>query len=253
MLRSVNKLNGYMIKATDGDIGQVEEFFFDDATWTIRYLAAKTGGWFTGEKVLLSPAVLGEPDWSGQVFPVMLTRKQVEESPPVDMDKPVSRQKEAELHTYYNLSPYWSPAGLVRPGYPPVEPQRSAVASVMEQDEAVVVQEDQDPNLRSSREISGYTIHASDGDIGHVEDFLVDDKFWIIRYMIIDTRNWLPGRKVLVAPDWIERFTWTERKVDVNMTRREIKDSPEYDPSTPFSREYEEKLFNHYNLPFYWT
>jgi hypothetical protein len=109
-----------------------------------------------------------------------------------------------------------------------------------------------DPHLRSSREVTGYHIQATDGDIGHVEDLLVDDQSWKIRYMIVDTTNWWPGKKVLVAPDWISEVNWAESKVHVQLGREKIRTSPEYDPSRPVERSYEARLYGHYARPRYW-
>jgi hypothetical protein len=110
-----------------------------------------------------------------------------------------------------------------------------------------------DPHLRSTQEVLGYYIHASDGDLGHVEDFIVDDDNWTIRYMVVDTRNWLPGKKVLVAPEWITEVSWGESKVYVDLTQDAIKDSPEYDPTETVNRLYEERLYDFYGRPKYWS
>ena len=106
--------------------------------------------------------------------------------------------------------------------------------------------------LRSVDEVIGYNIQATDGDIGHVEEFIVDDDTWIIRWFVVDTRNWLPGRKVLVAPDWVTRTSWGDRDVHVDVTRARIKDCPEYDPGLPINRRYEQQLYDYYGRPVYW-
>ncbi len=219
----------------------------------MRHIVVKTGGWFDRQKVLLSPVVIDYPNWVSEMVPVELTKNQVQNSPDIDTEKPVSRQAEEELYAYYNWSPYWTPAGLVRPGLPPRTPPESTVATPPQKEEDVLAREANDPTLRSTDEVTGYYIHATDGDIGHVEDFLVDDEHWFIRYMIVDTRNWLPGRKVIVSPEWIENVVWAKSQVLVNLTRDTIKNSPEYDPAQPVTREYEAGLYSHYGRPFYWT
>jgi hypothetical protein len=247
MLRSIKELHGYTVRATDGDIGTVHEFYFDDHTWTIRYLVVDTGGWLSGRPVLLSTLALGQPDWEERVFPVLLTREQVEHSPDIATHKPVSRQMEGDLHAYYGWSPYW------RTSMSTLGAGAAAVAHVISGTEEGSGEPGRDPHLRSTRQVSGYHIQASDGEIGHVEDFIAEDEAWVVRYIVVDTRNWLPGRKVLVAPAWIERVSWAERKVHVDLTRETIKHSPEFDPSAPVNREYELRLYDYYGRPKYWT
>jgi hypothetical protein len=238
MLRSAKSLYGYTIRAKDDDIGKVHEFYFDDGTWTIRYLVVDTGSWLLGRRVLLSTTAVDEPEPEKQAFPVALTKEQVERSPHFGSDKPVSRQMEADLHTHYGWTPYWSGAGTA----PAVAAARMAA-----------IREPGDPHLRSAREVTNYRIHATDGEIGHVEDFIVESTMWIIRYMIINTRNWLPGRSVLVAPAWVSKVSWAKSKVFVDLDKEMIKNSPEFDPSAAVNREYELRLYDYYGRPKYWT
>jgi hypothetical protein len=240
MLRSIKALNGYRIKATDGDIGRVSGFYFDDWVWTIRYLVVDTGPWLFGRKVLINALALGQPDYVSRLFPVSLTKELVESSPNIDLAKPVSRQLEVILHEHYEWQPYWwtMAQGVV--------PRPTRI-----QKEVVKVAEG-DPHLRSTEEVIGYHIVGLDGEVGHVEDFIADDKNWVIQYMVVDTRNWLPGRKVLVAPCWIKSVKWSETSVYVDLDQETIKNSPEYDPETPINREYEERLYDFYGRPKYW-
>ncbi len=245
MLRTANEIIGYRIDAEDGEMGKVNDFYFDDESWTVRYLVVDTGTWLPGRKVLISPAAVGEPDADAGAIPVSLTAEQVEASPSIDADRPVSRQDEKRLAGYYSWPVYWAPLGTpsmaVVPGQVPVEEQQVGGKP-----------ESEDPDLRSTDEVAGYRIHAADGEIGHVEDFLVDPDGWDIRYLAVDTRNWLPGRKVLVSPRWIDRISWATGEVWVQLTRQAVKDSPEYDPTQPVNREYEAALFSWYGMPTYW-
>jgi sporulation protein YlmC with PRC-barrel domain len=109
-----------------------------------------------------------------------------------------------------------------------------------------------DPHLRSTHDVSGYHIQATDGEIGHVEDFIIDDETWAIRYLIVDTRNWWPGKRILVSPQWIERVSWNESKVFVNLSREAIKASPEYSIESVPTRDYEAGLHLHYDRLGYW-
>ncbi len=251
MLRSVKILQGYMIHATDGDIGYVDDFYFDEQAWTIRYLVIALSDWLTKRRVLLSPIALGTPKWEAKSFPVRLTQEQVENSPAIDTDKPVSRQMEEELHSYYEWAPYW------RTGIRPVGVGALAVAQMVagtEGDEQSSKEKQrQDPHLRSVSEVIGYDIQASDGEIGHVDDFIADDETWAIRYIVVDTQDWLPGKKVLVSPAWIRTVIWAERNVHVDLSREAVKDSPEFDPSAAVNREYELRLYDYYGRPKYWT
>jgi hypothetical protein len=110
-----------------------------------------------------------------------------------------------------------------------------------------------DPHLRSTQEMGGYNIQAADGEIGHVEDFIIDDETWAIRYLVINTHNWWPGKKVLVSPQWIERVSWSESKVFINLPREIIKQSPEYTDDSQLTRDYEAGLYQHYNRQGYWV
>jgi len=247
MRRSVNSLLGYAVHATDGCLGQVEEFLFDDATWTIRYLVINTGGWLLGREVLISPVALGTPDWESQEFPVKLTREQVRNSPSIDTDLPVSRQHEIDLHAYYEWPAYWGGGFCATGGY--VAP---AVPSIPSAAVGSAAGSKQDPHLRSTQAVTGYRIHAVDGDIGHVEDFILDDDKWSIGFLVVCTRNWLPGRKVLLDPEWIKEVSWAEAKVAVGLSCDKIRNSPEYDPCQPVNHDYEGQLYDYYGRPLNW-
>jgi hypothetical protein len=253
MLTTTSRLKGVTVAAIDGDIGSVQDLYFDDRHWTIRYLMVDTGTWLPGKQVLLSPLSVGELT-PGDHLTVKLTRDQVEQSPPIETDKPVDRQHETAFSTYYGYPFYWEGAyrwGLTDfPGLTPI-PVGPAPGPV---DEEMLARERgrADPHLRSARDVTGYYIEATDGDLGHVEDFLVEDATWAIRYMIVDTRNWWPGRKVLVSPAWISGVSWTDSKVRVDLSRAQIESAPQYDPSQPLAREHEERLYEHLDRRRYW-
>jgi uncharacterized protein YrrD len=261
MLRSLKDLIGYTIQSTDGEIGKVADFYFDDLNWVIRYMIADTGSWLEEKLVLISPFELGEPDWNNKTFPVKLTKQQIENSPDISIDAPVSRQHEEELSGYYGWPQYWSGTGGIYGGVDALYPSAyipSPVPTENKGESAEILKQQQttgnyDPHLRSLKEVEGYKIHASDGKIGHVQDFISDDETWIIRYMLVDTHNWLPGgSKVLIAPFWIESINWDSNEVTVSLTIEKIKDSPELDTSQPINRQYETELFDYYSKPGYW-
>src|SRR5918999_517555 len=251
MLRRVESLRRFSIGAKDGEIGKVVEFFFDDAKWTIRYLVADTGGWLSGRKVLISPIFFGAVDWDSHRFNVNLTREQVENSPSIDTDRPVSRQHESSYHDYYNYPYYWAGAGLWEPiALPSGDAQPAAAGPVAA---ALRQQSDsEDIHLRSTKDIAGSYIETNDGDLGHVQDFIIDDQNWVIRYLLIDTSNWWPGKKVLISPEWVNDMVETDSRVYVDLSQEQIKTSPEYDETTVLDRDYESRLYKHYDRSKYW-
>jgi uncharacterized protein YrrD len=245
MLWNANKLKGLHLGAIDGELGRVKDFYFDDEDWKVRYAVVDTGGWLPKRKVLLAPYALGAIEEDHKLLHVQLTKEQIEKSPPIDSDKPVSRQFEHEYYRYYGWPYYWQdPAlwGTAPANLPPVvEPNTDTVAV-----------EEGDPHLRSTNEVAGYHIQARDGEVGHVDDFILDDQNWSVRYLVVDTRNWLPGKHVLVSPLWIDQISWEQSKVFVDLQRQPIEGAPEYDPHKPLTREYEQQLFQtHDRLP-YW-
>ena len=228
MLRSLKDLEGYAVSATDGDIGHVANFLLDDERWITRYLVAETGGFFSGRRVLITPISFRQVDWTTRSFHLALTRDKVKNSPSVDVDKPVSRQQELD---YPNL--------LAAGG-------RNQVPAKPESAESG------DVHLRSAKEIRGYHIEGTDAAIGHVDDFIIDDETWAVRYLVIDTRNWWLDKKVLLAPHWTNRISWAEKQVFVDLSRQSIKNSPEWNATAPINREYEARLYDYYGRPAYW-
>ena len=205
MLRNLKDLRGYAIRATDGVIGEVDDFYFDDDDWGIRYLVVDTGGWLSGRKVLISPIALGSPDWMIQELPVSLTKRQVEHGPGIDTKKPVSRQQEAQYLGYYGYPYYWGGAGLWGMGaYPGSLPAEGRIEEDVKLHATRATPVREDCHLRSGKAVIGYHVKATDGDIGHLDDLLVDDDTWAIRYLIADTSNWWGGHHVLVAPKCLE-------------------------------------------------
>ncbi len=253
MFRNANTLQGSTIKGTDGEIGRVEDVYFDDETWAIRYLVVDTGSWLTSRKVLISPHSLTRPLGTSPIIDVSLTRECVKNSPEIDTHRPVSRQHEREYLGYYGYPTYWG-GGLgplsAYPMMPSAVPPDYAERHETREPEA----NPEDAHLRSIKHVSGYHVEASDESIGHVDGFIFDCESLVIRYLIVDTRNWWPGgRKVLVATHWIDRIDWNERKVHTTLTRKAVKASPEYRESVALDRQYETRLHEAYGLEGYWT
>jgi len=246
MLHSANEIHNSVLEALDGDIGRCKDFLFDDRFWVVRYMVADTGKWLSGRRVLISPISLGRPDWRSGRLPVKLSRDKIKGSPPLETDQPVSRQYEIRWFDYFGWPYYW-----LGPGAWGAVPNPSDLYE-QQQEAAPEPIEPEESHLRSTEEVQGYRIEAQDGEIGHVEDFLLEEDSWTIRYLVVDTRNWLPGRQVIIAADWTGAIDWREKKVHVELDRDQIANSPEYDPSVPVAREYETLLYNYYGFPPYW-
>jgi hypothetical protein len=251
MFTNARNLKGLVIRATDGELGAVDQLYFDDETWGIRYLTIKTGSWLNDREVLISPMSVLHADWQVRRLDVSLTRKQVENSPSIDTRKPVSRQHEAEFSDYYGYPYYWGGPYVWGPGvYPVGILARPSVASQATAER--IRKESTDSHLRSTETVTGYRIETKDGEIGHVDNFIVDDEVWALCYIEAATRNWWPGKKVLFSPAWVERVSWNDSSLYVGLTREAIQNCPEYIDSTPITREYENRIYFHYGRPPYW-
>ena len=240
-LRRIHDVTELTIRAADGEIGRAQEVYFDDRSWAVRYLVVKTGGWLLGREVLLAPAAIDEIEETTRTMKLALTKQQIERSPPIDVAKPLSREYEIVYFQHFQWAPYWEPGpttwggSVPYPGTPP-----------MNFDTALPADAPKNQHLRSSKEISGYEMHATDGAIGHVEDLIVDDQDWIVRYVQGDTKNWLPGKKILLQTMRIDHISWAERSVAVILPRHAIESAPAYDPSQLITPAYEIQLFKHY-------
>lgn len=254
LLRNAADLRGYAIHATDGLIGTVDDLYFDDEAWTIRYFVVDTGGWLSGRKVLVSPLAIGHPDWLRQQLPAALTKSQLEHAPSIDTMKPVSRQHETEYFKYFVYPSYWGGMGLAgMTGYPVGASAARPLAA-----EAIPYGTHKDTassecHLRSCRAVVGYGVHATDGALGHVADFLVDEDTWAIRYVIVETGHWWAGHQVLVTPAWLTAVNWDSRSVSVGVTLQALKDAPPYDAARQLDRLQEQSIYEHHGRPDYWT
>jgi hypothetical protein len=251
MLRNTTHLKGFALRATDGELGTIDDFYFDDMTWAIRYLTVDTGGCLGGRQVLISPISVVHADWPAKRLDLALSKKQVENSPVSNTQRPISRQHEAEFFRYYGYPYYWDGPYLWGPAFSPVGLVLPITASTKLMADRIR-RRPSDSHLRSNQAVTAYHIEAQDGEIGHVDGFLLDDEAWAIRYLEVATRNWWVGKKILVSPAWIERVSWLDSKIYVGLTREAIKNGPEYDETMPITREYENWLYSHYGRPPYW-
>ncbi len=255
MLRSVKELHGCTVRAVDGDIGSIDQVYFDDEAWGIRYLVVDTGDWLHARRVLISPYSFKLVDWSSNALHVDLTRQQVRDSPTLDTHKPVSRQHEIAYLRYYSYPTYWGGPNLwgmgAWPAFDRVAPDAQPVPlrPILHVNQALP-----DVHLRSTDEVRGYHIEATDGSIGHVSGFIFDDRAWALRYLKVDTRNgWAGAKEILLAVRWIDLVDWFAATVSTSLTRSIILRSPAYDNSIPVQRSYEAALHEFYNREGYWS
>ena len=250
MFKNLRDLEGFRLAAEDGEIGHVTDLYFEDDEWAVRYLVVATGTWLFGKKVLISPNAVERVDWDKECIKVTLTMEQVRNSPDIDTDRPISRQQEAEYHLYYNFPPYWGGVALWgrydQPGAEATE------------DEAESAKEDSsygakwDSHLRSAREVRGYRVEAIDGQVGHLDNLVVEIETWAVRYLVINTGGWLKKHEVLFTPKLVDRVIWAEATINVNASRELMESAPGYTSVDGITRAHEEALFSHYTTHPYW-
>ncbi len=254
MLWNSTAFIGYTIATTEGHLGTVNDILFEDANWTVRWLVVDTGHWMPGRKVLLPVSALGEPDRIQRMFPTGLSIAQVKDGPDFDSDKSVSRQHETNIYEFYGLEPYWG--GGLYPlsnamavpflAPPPPELHRPFAADGLAAPDPEPSEAGADPHLRSATAVIGYHIHATDGEIGHAADFLIDNSTWSISFIRVDTRNWWPGELVLIAPASVTSIDWALHLINLNVDREKVKGSPHYDPSITVDGAYASRLQSYY-------
>ena len=254
MLRSARDFFTLTVIAWDGPLGQIDDFYFDDLEWTIRYLVVQTDEWLAGRRVLLSPRAVKDVNREEQELRLDLSREQVAGSPPITSAEPISRRYEEELHEYYNWPLYWTtlnPLGLAGPDL--VRPLPPAILPEQHEEEEETDIPADNPHLRSLAEVTGYEVRARDGDAGHVEDVIINSANWAIFYLLIDTGSWLQaGKQVLLAPTWVKEIEWAAKWLTVDLSQELIKKSPDFDPAGLVERDYEERLYDHYDRRGYW-
>ncbi|MFJ2987206.1 PRC-barrel domain-containing protein [Collimonas sp. NPDC087041] len=260
MLRNIKDLKGYAIQATDGAIGHVSDFFFDDETWVVRYLVVDTGNWLMHRKVLISPLAFGQPNWTDKELPISLTKEQVKNSPDIDTEMPVSRQHEIRHLSYYGYPYYWGEGGIWGEGTTPGMMMTGyggfVTTSHTENEEAQreeALRQDGDSHLRSYNAVMDYHIQATDGGIGHIQSLLVDQDTWAIHYFVVETSNWWLGHQVLIPAEWIDDINWAESIISVDLTRQAVKDAPPYDAEVELDRDQESEIHEHYGRIGYWA
>ena len=266
MLNAVSSLKGFDIRAKDGSLGTVSDFLFDDSTWKVRWMVVDTGRWLTGRKVLIYPSAVVSAEYGSREINVSLTKAQVEASPDILQDRPVSRQMQNDLYGYYGWDPMWGGGmfgngmyggsmyggvGMGAIASPLSAPVYFGASAVREAERGDVDHDDGDPHLRSIAEVTGYHVHATDGNIGHVEDFLVESESWGVRYLIVDTSNWWVGQHVLISPYAVKEVDWLDHHIRLDVSRDKVKSSPSWNPADTINGQFERRLHSHYDWPGY--
>ena len=244
MLERAKSLKGYTLQSLDGEIGKVKEFYFSDCDWRIRWLIAETGSWLSNRQVLIPQTALKYVNTVQRVITVNMTRKQIEDSPLLDADKPISKRIEDLLNANNEWPIYSNDITAIYPYFDINGPKLI--------EEEAKIEKTGDPHLRSTKDMSGYGVHAIDGDAGHIWDFIIDDDTWLIRYLVVATRNWLPGKKVFISTKWIDQIEWKELTVYIDLLRGGIRESPEYKEDSAITRDFETDLHRHYRCMPYW-
>lgn len=244
MLKTLQSMRDCTLSAKDGEIGTVRDVFFDDEYWTVRYLVVNTSSWLVGRKVLILPHSLGVLDNFNHAISVDLTRQQVKDSPDIDTDQPMSRAEELKYHRYFGFPIYWG--GIVSEMPAPIP----AIPEPLYPSKEDVPGQIHETHLRSARELEGYRVEASDGHMGHVSELLIMPEDWHIPYLILKTKDWLPGRKVIVPTTSFRRVNWLDRSIKVNLERAEIERAPEFNGQDLENGTLDEKLYQHFGAHF---
>lgn len=249
MFWSTGNILELSIQAQDGEIGRCKDLLVDDRYWYVRYLVADTRKWLPGRDVLISPIALGKLELGRAKIPVKMTRDQIESSPPLEEDAPVSRRYERQYFDHFGWPPYWS--GLEPWGEVPY-PDMAFNMQQKFRDE-----EEEDPeksHLRSLKELTGYSVTAQGEDIGALHECMVNVRRWVIRYLIVDISKWyeLKGRKVLIIPQCITDIDWRQKVISTSIAAQEVKNCPQYDLESPLERDFELVLHDYYGWPKYW-
>ncbi|HDT14607.1 MAG TPA: PRC-barrel domain containing protein [Firmicutes bacterium] len=244
MFISLKNLIGYSVMTPEGDAGKIEDIFFDDISWSVRYYRVKAGNIIHKERFLISPSDIQEhPDWENRSIYIKNEAEKINKSPDEGDDMLPGRETEEKIAKYYNWPVYWTGLTYGSPVIP---------ALFNDTQEEKDTEKEKTSKLRSLKDFLKYDVEALDGELGSVYDVIIDDQNAKIMYFAVDTHKILPGKRVLITTTWAKETDWINGKLVTTLTKEEIKNSPEYDPSQPVNREYEEVLFDYYGRPRYW-
>lgn len=202
---SLKQLLGYKISAIDGEIGKVKEFYFDETSWTVRYIIVETGSLFFGRKVMISTQAIIDAQWETEHFLTNMTIQQIENSPKVDDGKQLTRGQEILLNQHYNWKSYWD-------------------ASIQK------IADGSNSYLVHANDLTGYQLIASDGQVGNIKDLIVAKASWKINSIVIDAFKTSPAKEILLSPKWIKEINADRSAAVSDHTTAEIKSNPAYNP-----------------------
>jgi hypothetical protein len=245
MFYEMKSFKKYSLCGLDGSIGKVKDVLFNDQKWDVRYLVADTGNWLRERQILIKPEFLASVDHDLHCITVKLTRKQIEDSPPLSSDKPVNCQYDKEYNRFFGFMEGLNSLPIMKSGKTDLD--RQSEEEILEDERSW------DQHLRSLSASTGLVIEAMDGEVGSIEDFIVEDKNWNVRYLVIKTLKWWPGKKLLVSPQWITMINWGTSKLFVNINREPFKELQEYTSLDVLTRDYEIKLHKLCSRDGYWT
>lgn len=235
------EMTDFKVMSLDGPVGHARDFYFDDQNWGLRYLVVDTEKLFTTKDVLLSPQSFESLDMEKKELRLRLSADAVSRAPRVETAMPVSRQNEMELNKYYGWTPYWAPFwGITSIG---ISAEMMAAHAFSKRRPE---RKKSDPHLRSMNEVRGYRFVTPQGEMGHLDDFVLDDTDWLVHYLVVDTRNWWPGKKTLIWPFWCDNIDWADSKIYLKLSKETIEKSPPYDPKSKINPDYEKSLHKHY-------
>ena len=247
MIRTVMELIDNTFRAADGDVGDVHDLYFDDASWTIRYFVVDVHRWLPGLSLLLPPRSITRHDRTARVMHTDLSKEEMEETPTAFEDNAVGRQRTDGLFDHEGWKPYWLGTTSALEATASIAPLRSHVT------DAEAGGRDDDPhngpNLRSVKKVRGYRVECSDAKVGEVVDFAYDDETWHVRYVVVETQRFSPHRRVLIAPSWTQRIDWTDRAITLDLTCDEVERAPSLEPGEEVDTAYEETLRAHFGMP----
>jgi hypothetical protein len=214
MIRSVKSVFGFAATMANTYIGELDDFLFNDRSWSVAYGVVDVGDWLLGRKALIPPAAFEQFSWESHALRINLSRQQVENSLDLDDCMPVSHQHRIALEGFFG----WSGA-LAAEG---ISPRLIIPASIPDAEHAALknLAEHWDPHLRSAREILKYHTETPDGEIARLDDFFLDDEHWEIVSLVVDTRKWLSGTRLLVSPNCTRDISWHTRKVLLDTSPR---------------------------------
>ena len=240
MLLHYNWLSSYTVIGNDGEIGKVEDVYFDEEMWTVRYIVVKTGATFLSEKLFVSPVSIDKFDHTNELIRIGITKDEAQKAPDPG-DEPVSRKYEKDFSLYYRINPYWIGSGAWG---------SANTAREMAQQEVQILEsdlEEDESHVHQAKHVTRYELAVTDGSFGKIDDLLIDESSFKIKYFVADMRKWLPGgKKVLISPQWIEEIEWAAARIRINVTRDQLESAPEYRTELDLTDERESELWLHF-------